>query len=122
MLGGGGGVEMAYDKREESEVPAAKKGSGPTVRRLLLLGFVLGIVNFLAFGAISEYLGGDALNGHVINGHYFLGSHGHYTEVSQKLFQYSRWHATSIFVTHPIGALCAVALGLAKRFRIRLLN
>jgi hypothetical protein len=111
---------MVFDKKEEPE--AWTEEIGPTVRRLLWFGFTLGIVNFLAFVALSIYLGGDALNGHVINGHYFLGSHGRYTEVSQRVFQYSRWHATSIFATHPIGALCAVLLRLGKRFRNWLLN
>jgi len=61
---------------------------------------ILAGVNFISFLAISIYLGGDARNGHIKNGHYFLGSHGKYTEVGQTVWNYSYWHATSILATH----------------------
>ena len=55
----------------------------------------LAILNFLGFIVSSQYLGGDALNGHVQNGHYFLCAHGSCAEVSQTLWTYSYWHALS---------------------------
>lgn len=46
--------------------------------------------------------GGDALNGKVEDGHYYLASHGRYTEVSQRFFEYSRIHALSAFIAIPL--------------------
>ena len=58
--------------------------------------------NFLMFWIGAVLLGGDALNGKVENGHYFLGSHGRFTEVSFDVFTYSQWHTRSVFVTHSL--------------------
>jgi hypothetical protein len=76
-------------------------------RRLLQFGFLAGIVNFFVFFLAAVYLGGDALSGRAVDGHYFLSSHGRLTEVSQAVFTYSEWHVRSVFITHPIGGLCA---------------
>jgi hypothetical protein len=54
------------------------------------------ILNFLSFFVIAVYLGGDASNGRVVNGHYFLGSHGHYTEVTATVFHYSEVHSSTV--------------------------
>jgi hypothetical protein len=61
----------------------------------------LAAINFIAFVAITFYLGGDALNGHVQNGHYFLGLHsnGPFTEVSRTVFVYSVWHGLSVIAS-----------------------
>ena len=66
---------------------------------------VLAALNFISFVIVASLLGGDALNGHVTNGHYFLDSHGRLTEVSAQVFNYSAWHARSIFVTHALAFL-----------------
>ncbi len=76
-------------------------------RRILQFVFMLGIVNFAAFWVGPVYLGGDAISGRVVNGHYFLSSHGHLTAVSAAVFNYSKWHTRSLFVTHPLAMLCA---------------
>jgi hypothetical protein len=76
-------------------------------RRLLQFVFVLGIVNFAAFWIGAVYLGGDAISGRISGGHYFLSSHGHLTQVSESVFTYSKWHARSVFITHPLAILCA---------------
>jgi hypothetical protein len=52
---------------------------------------------------MAIYLGGDAMNGGIFHGHYYLMSHGKYTEVTQKVFNYSKWHVHSVLVTHPLG-------------------
>ena len=70
--------------------------------RICLAIFGLGIVNFVLFFIGAVYLGGDAVNGKIVDGHYFLMSHGRYTEVSADIFNYSRWHAYSTWVTHPL--------------------
>ena len=50
------------------------------------------VVNLVVFVSMSIYLGGTAGNGKVDNGHYYLGDHGHYTKVSEAIFNYSNLH------------------------------
>lgn len=75
---------------------------------LALAAIVVGFVNFFLFFAESLILGGDALNGFVRDGHYYLANHGSLTEVDQATWELSRFHATSVFVTHPL-ALAGMA-------------
>jgi hypothetical protein len=63
---------------------------------------ILAFVNFFSFIFIDLYLGGDALNGYARDGHYFLCSHGRYTEVGRAVWTYSYWHAISVFITHGL--------------------
>jgi hypothetical protein len=67
--------------------------------------FIVAIVNFFAFVLVAIEIGGDALNGHEAGGHYFLSNHGTLTEVRRSIFEYSKWHAISVFVTHPLAML-----------------
>lgn len=53
---------------------------------------VFGMANFSIYMAISVSLGGDALNGHTAAGHYFLASHGRFTEVTRGVYLYSICH------------------------------
>ena len=76
-------------------------------RRVLQVGFLVGILNFAVFWIAAVYLGGDAVSGKVVDGHYFLSNHGHLTEVSRAVFTYSQYHVRSVFVTHPLGLICA---------------
>ena len=89
------------------------KGSD-TAERIARALFFTALVNFGLFVFMSAMLGGDAISGSSANGHYFLRSHGQLTEVSRGIFLYSRVHALSVFVTHPLGIL-AVALLVVKR-------
>lgn len=88
-------------------------------RRYLCIGFfVLAFVNFTAFWLIAVYLGGDAVNGRIADGHYFLMAHGRYTEVSAAIFNYSKWHVYSTWITHPlafVAALVYLRLGKLER-------
>lgn len=77
-------------------------------RKMYVAIFILSMLNFAVFWLMAVHLGGDALNGHVTDGHYFLMSHGDFTEVSEEVFNYSRWHAMSLWITHPAGAMAAV--------------
>ena len=70
--------------------------------------FILAFVNFFVFIFVDIYLGGDALNGYARDGHYFLCSHGRYTEVSQTVWTYSHWHAISVIITHASVFVLAV--------------
>ena len=56
--------------------------------------------NFFAFIYGTLKLGGDALNGYVQSGHYFVCAHGSCTEVTQKIWSYSYWHAVSAIAGH----------------------
>ena len=75
------------------------------------------VLNFLLFVAIAWHLGGDAVNGKAEAGRFYL--HGVrvengvkvYTEVSERVFNYSRWHVYSIFITWPL----LMAGGIAER-------
>jgi len=66
------------------------------------LMIAIGVLNFLVFVAGATYLGGDAVNGKVENGRYYLfgvrtdSERKGYTEVSERVFTYSRWHVYSI--------------------------
>ena len=83
------------------------EGSVPPFRKHPWLWiFVLGgMFNFIVFVAVAVYLGGDALNGKAVDGHYYLASHGSFTEVGENVFTYSKWHALSVFITHPLAML-----------------
>jgi hypothetical protein len=59
-------------------------------RRLLQFGFFAGMANFTAFFIGALYFGGDAVSGRAVDGHYFLSNHGHLTEVSRAIFNYSK--------------------------------
>ncbi len=65
--------------------------------------FVVAMVNFTAFFIAALALGGDALNGKAEDGHYYLRNKRKYTEVSREVWLYSRAHAISVIVTHPLG-------------------
>lgn len=64
--------------------------------------FAIAVINFAAFVLIALVIGGDALNGHEVSGRYFLSNHGKLTEVGRMTYEYSKWHAISVFITHPV--------------------
>lgn len=41
--------------------------------------------------------------------------HNRNTEVSQAIFEYSRWHCRSVYVTQPMAMLAVEALMIIKR-------
>jgi hypothetical protein len=76
--------------------------SQQTTKRFCATIGAVGILNFALFAIIAICLGGDALNGRCENGRYFVSNHGKRTEVSEAVFTYSRIHASSVLVTHPL--------------------
>lgn len=81
-----------------------------TTRRQICIGiFIAAFINFAVFWLIAVYLGGDAINGRIADGHYYLMAHGRYTEVSAAVFNYSEWHVYSVWITHPLAFLAALA-------------
>ncbi len=81
-----------------------------TFKRLGFAPFAIGAANFLTFTIIAERLGGDAANGKEEAGHYFLAEHGSLTEVSKSIFDYSRFHAYSVWITHRL-AIIGIVVG-----------
>lgn len=78
------------------------------IQPYICLGMIsTAMINFVAFWAIAVYLGGDAVNGKIQSGQFYLMSHGKYTEVSQAVFDYSRWHVYSVWVTHSLAFAAA---------------
>ena len=73
-----------------------------TKKALCGLVIAIGILNFLAFAITATSLGGDAINGRPENGHYYLSSHGKTKEVSEAVYNYSRIHVYSVWITHPL--------------------
>ncbi len=84
--------------------------------RLCLCIAGIGLANFFAFFVAVLCLGGDAVNGKIAAGHYYLMSHGRYTEVNEAVFAYSKWHVYSLWITHPLAfAACVFYYRLKKK-------
>jgi hypothetical protein len=91
--------------------------SDPAPAVVLNTIFVVCVLNFLVFLILSSLFGGDAMGGKIHDGHYFLNSHGAFLEVSCFVYQYSRLHTASLFVTLPIGAICLILIVLREKAR-----
>ena len=87
------------------------------VRGVLLFGFWVAAINCLIGMAIRAWFHGDASLGYVLNGQYYFGIPGHYTEVSTELWGFSHWQIPILFVTQPVGMLCALAAWPPKWLR-----
>ena len=86
----------------------------PRARYLWFALLALGFLNFLVFFVVAVSIGGDAVNGFRSDGHFFLSSHGKLTEVSESVWLYSRAHAYSLMITHPLAILAAFMLNRTK--------
>jgi len=80
---------------------------------LAVTAIAVGGINFLWFIAESDALRGDAVNGYVANGLYFVCAHGSCHEVARETWEWSRLHALSLVVTHPL-AMIAMAFVLFR--------
>lgn len=65
--------------------------------------FLSGVFNFLIWFIINIEIGGDATNGKITDGHFYLGSHGRYTEVAEWVFNYSYAHTRFSWIALPVG-------------------
>lgn len=74
--------------------------------RVCAAAIVVGVLNFLLFIAGTLLIGGDAVNGKAENGRFYVWGYRNgskqYTEVSRPVFNYSRWHCYSVWVTWPL--------------------
>jgi hypothetical protein len=94
---------MGKDKK------SIEKGRGLLIICKILV--LIGVVNFLAFAVISEFIGGDALRGKIVNGVFYLGNHGFFTEVSSTIYYFSLFHVYSLCVTFPMGVIAGIVYG-----------
>ena len=62
---------------------------------------LLGMANVASLFLVGLLIGGSAVLGKVVAGRYFVGDHGHYTEVPQWVWIYSWAHAVSQVGTVP---------------------
>jgi hypothetical protein len=85
------------------------------IKKKALVVIIVGIINFIWFAFESSLLGGDALNGFVKDGRYYLSNHGIYTEVTKTIWYYSKLHAESLFITHPLAILGLAYLGISRK-------
>jgi len=76
--------------------------------------FCLAWLNICAVMVHDGVIGGSAGIGKVENGKYYVGSHGHYTEVSRSAFQFSKWHEWSGAASFLIVFFVMVDLALSK--------
>jgi hypothetical protein len=80
---------------------------------------VIGLLDFVSFLIGASYLGGDAVNGKIDGGRYYLygpynGMKG-YNEVSQAVFDYSRWHVYSPMIIWPLMIVLSIAAERASK-------
>jgi len=75
----------------------------------------IGILNFASFIIVALAIGGDAVNGKTEGGRYYLSEHGRDTEVSRSVFEYSRFHVYSVWVTHPLAMFGGYLLYCEKK-------
>ena len=94
---------------------AAPIPSESKVHRFCSIVFIVAIVNFVALLIGAAALGGDALSGKIERGRYYVSDHGKVTEVLKAAFTYSRFHAYTLFVTHPMAIICALVSKQSRR-------
>jgi hypothetical protein len=93
---------------------------GRWLERVGAVIFFLALANFLVFVIIAVSIGGEAISGKVEGGRYYLWYRGDYTEVSRSVWNYSRMHTISVFITHSLGILLGGGLmSYAKRIEKR---
>jgi hypothetical protein len=77
----------------------------------------VGFLNFGAFLASALILGGDAVNGYQKDDRYYVAEKGKITEVRRGVWLYSRAHAYSVWVTHPLAIVGLLILSRARLLR-----
>jgi hypothetical protein len=77
--------------------------------------FALCILNMVAFSIHSERLGGRALTGKIEGGRYYVGDHGHYTEVTGASYRNNRAHELACIASLPFGLVTFILLWSAAR-------
>ena len=84
------------------------------MQNILRATLLIAMLNFFAFWYGALILGGDAFNGKEDGGRFFVGMHGKYTEVTEGVYRYSRFHFLSLLVTHSSGMIAGLILWWRK--------
>jgi hypothetical protein len=113
--------DLAQAAREDSKRSMSTMANG-LLSKLAAVVTVVGLLDFISFLIGAFYLGGDAVNGKVDGGRYYLYGPYHgmkaYHEVSQAVFDYSRWHAYSLMIIWPF----MIVLGIAAKRAAKRVN
>jgi hypothetical protein len=96
-------------KRGSIDASRAMPVRAQHMRKLTSLLAVLWLVNFGAYLIIATLIGGDAINGHAGLGRYYLAMHGHLTQVSRSVYEYSRWHTYFLWSHTAIVMVMSIA-------------
>lgn len=83
------------------------------MRKVTTVVAALWLLNFGAYVIIAILIGGDAINGHAESGRYYLAMHGHLTQVSRSVYEYSRWHTYVLWFHTAL----AVVMSIWNRLR-----
>jgi hypothetical protein len=87
------------------------------MRKLGVVLVLAAFLNFILFFVVSMRLGGDAIKGKVENGEYFVANREKLTKVTPTVWHYSRAHARSLLLTHPLGIVGFGILAVTLRSR-----
>jgi hypothetical protein len=86
--------------------------------KLAVVVTVVGLLDSVSFSIGASYLGGDAVNVKIDGRRYYLYGPYHgmkgYHEVSQAVFDYSKWHAYSLIIW-PLMIVSSIAAELAAK-------
>ncbi len=85
--------------------------------RACLIACLMLVVNLFASNIFMDCLGGNGWSGYAVEGHYFLGSHGRYTETSRAIWEYTRMQFTFNIVTIPLILITAIAAAVLRQHR-----
>jgi hypothetical protein len=83
---------------------------GAIMQNILRAIILIAMLNFSAFWYGVLILGGSAGNGKEEGGRFFVGEHGKYTEVAERVYIYSRFHGISLWVTNSLGIVAGLIL------------
>jgi hypothetical protein len=65
-------------------------------------GLCFALMNVSAECGLSVAVGGEAFRGEIVDNHYFVCSHGHHTEVSERLWRFKRWQEQLTLISLPL--------------------
>ena len=82
--------------------------------------FIIGALNFAGFFIIALFIGGNAVGNPPLDGRYYVSEHGRRTEVSRSVYEYSLFHAHSVWGTHALILLAAFILHCEDENRKRI--
>ena len=75
--------------------------------RILVFGAVVNLLSLIVAGA---FIDGYGAGGRIENGEYLLVNRGRVTRVEPWIWQFSRGHTLSVFLTHALGLVGALIL------------